>query len=88
MTAANPYRGVSWHKNRKKWRAKVKQLGKHYDLGYHDDAETAARVYDYAARLLHGGDAVVNFDGQPPGDMCPVTIRRRLERQGVKRFYG
>lgn len=42
------YRGVSWDKNREKWRAQTKHLGKWVNLGRYDTAEEAA-----AARIAY-----------------------------------
>lgn len=38
------YRGVSWHKRGKKWRACVRVDGRQIALGLYDDEEEAARV--------------------------------------------
>jgi hypothetical protein len=65
------YKGVSWDKQAGRWRASIKKDGKKRVLGLHDDPVVAARVYDAAARELHGVFAVVNF----PGETWNVGVR-------------
>ncbi len=55
-------KGISWHKRDKKWRAQITVNGKNNQLGYFDTPEEAARVYDAAARDLHGEFARLNFE--------------------------
>jgi hypothetical protein len=51
--------GVSWHKSRRKWNAKLKYGGKKHHLGCfaEDREEDAARAFDDAARRLRGARA-------------------------------
>ena len=54
------FKGVSWHKYNKKWRALIGVNGRVIHLGYFDDMRVAARAYNQAA-LEHFGDfAVLN----------------------------
>lgn len=55
------YRGVTWDKQSKKWRAGIKKTGKSYHLGLHTTREDAARAYDDGARRLYGPKAWTNF---------------------------
>jgi len=64
------YKGVSWHKQRKKWTVRCGHHGKHHYIGLFDDKEDAARAYDAAARRLHGDFAQLNFPDQVP----PMSI--------------
>ena len=48
------YRGVSWYKTRNKWRACIAVNKKFIHLGFFDDKEEAARVYQEAAVKYHG----------------------------------
>ncbi len=79
----NEYRGVSWHKLRQKFRVKIKRASKDFNLGYYRDSKKAARIYDCAALMLHGADAVLNFDGQPPPEVSRAVIVGKLMEQGL-----
>ena len=50
------YRGVSWHRQNKKWRTTLAQVG----YGQYEQAEQAAKVYDQVALAVYGADAAVN----------------------------
>lgn len=65
------YKGVSWDNQAGRWRASIKKDGKKRVLGLHDDPLMAARVYDAAARELHGVFAIVNF----PDETWNVGVR-------------
>lgn len=55
------YKGVSWYKQRKKWRAIIKYNKKYKHLGYFDSEIEAAKVYDNAALEHFGKFAQLNF---------------------------
>ena len=74
------FRGVSWHKKDKKWRALINDRGRFYFLGNYDDEETAARVWDVAARAVFAGNARINFDGEAPTGIPRAVILDRLFR--------
>ena len=48
------FKGVSWSKNDRKWRARINLKGKEIHLGNFDDKKEAARVYNEAAKKYHG----------------------------------
>ena len=60
-TARCGFRGVSFFKPIRKWRADIKANGKQKCLGYFDDPEVAARAYDRAALEVFGEFARPNF---------------------------
>jgi hypothetical protein len=47
------YKGVSWHKGRKKWRAEIRVDNKSIHLGYFDDIKDAGTAYIQAANIYH-----------------------------------
>ncbi|KKL19433.1 hypothetical protein LCGC14_2465540 [marine sediment metagenome] len=55
------YKGVSWFKITKKWRAYIKKNNVFTSLGYYSNEIDAAKAYDKAARGLFGEFACTNF---------------------------
>lgn len=53
-TNTSGFRGVNFHKSKKKWRAQITKDGKTRHLGYFDTAVAAASVRNKAADELHG----------------------------------
>jgi hypothetical protein len=58
---SSTYRGVSWDKQKNKWRAQVQSAGKVHYIGHFDEELKAAKAYDQAAGKLRGANAVLNF---------------------------
>jgi hypothetical protein len=54
------YKGVSFHRRKRKFYARIQANGQRYHLGYFDTAEEAAQAYDDAARRLFGEYARLN----------------------------
>ena len=48
------YKGVSWHADTAKWRARITYMHKEYHLGLFDTAEEAHAAYCRAAILFYG----------------------------------
>lgn len=55
------YKGVSWHKNNKKWSSRIKNNGANYLIGYFVSEIEAAKAYDKAAKESFGEFAYLNF---------------------------
>ena len=56
------YKGVSWHKTGKKWRAYIALDSKYIHLGFFNDEASAAFAYDKKAKELFGRFASLNFN--------------------------
>jgi hypothetical protein len=74
-------KGVTWHQKRSKWHVRISVNGTRIHLGYYDDVETAAQVYDAAARHFFNGYARPNNPNQP----TPPEIGLRLAQILSKR---
>jgi hypothetical protein len=59
--ATSKYKGVCWHKRKKKWCVSISKSGKRTYLGNFDDEVEATRAYDQKAEELFGEFAYLNF---------------------------
>jgi AP2 domain len=55
------YKGVTWDKRDRKWRAQIKDGPRYRSIGYFRNEEDAARAYDAAALAAWGEFAFLNF---------------------------
>lgn len=55
------YKGVSWSKQKRKWRARIVYNSQEISLGLFNDEIEAARIYDAKAKELFGEFAKTNF---------------------------
>src|SRR5699024_11844646 len=69
------YKGVSWDKSRRRWRADIKVNGKQVHLGRFENEEDAAQRYNQAVDELLDGKAYLNKIGEDNS-----TIKRDLEK--------
>jgi len=59
------YKGVSWHKDKSKWRAVICHRGRTIHIGYYDYQADAAIAYDDRAIELFGEFACLNTQYRP-----------------------
>jgi len=77
------YRGVCWHRRQGQWRVLVRKWDRRFYREFKDE-ETAARVYDCAARIVHGPDALPNFDdGKLPDGISREQVIAWLIKAGL-----
>lgn len=59
---SSKYKGVSWHKQRKKWIASISIDNTRKHIGCFDNEDMAAYAYDKKAFEVHGEFAQLNFN--------------------------
>ena len=75
------YRGVSWDKGLRKWRARICVNGKRISLGLYDDEVEAAKVYDAQALKSLGACAKTNFKYEfYKGEFYAVPILKEVNK--------
>lgn len=62
LSGASQYKGISYHKGRKKWYARITVDGKDVHVGSYESETEAARAYDNAAKKHFGEFARLNFE--------------------------
>lgn len=63
--ASSEYKGVYWHKNRKKWSVRIFFNKKRFYLGSYISELKAAKIYNQAAKKLFGEYAYLNKISKP-----------------------
>lgn len=64
--SSSRFKGVAWHKHKRKWQSRIQIEGKLIHLGCFAVEEDAARTYDTAAGKYFGEFARLNF----PKEVC------------------
>jgi hypothetical protein len=77
-------KGVGWHRDRRKYHARIQLQGIRYHLGFFEDAETAALAYDFAARRLFNVFAVCNYPQKETPRSVAVSVAQRLKKRGLQ----
>ena len=77
--SSSKYKGVSWEKKRKEWRARITFKGRVVHLGRFDTEEEAAMAYDGKAREFFGEFAWLNM---PVGS---TVTKRKKWRNCIKK---
>ncbi|MGA2092754.1 MAG: AP2 domain-containing protein [Sedimentisphaerales bacterium] len=88
VKASSKFKGVCWHKLRKKWTVTISKNGHRRCLGYFDDQIEAARAYDEAAKKYHGECARLNFPEhcETYEELCG-TLRERVEKVSLRNIF-
>jgi hypothetical protein len=68
---SSQYKGVTWSKTSRKWKAHIGFLGERIYIGCFDDEQSAARAYDAKAKELFGEFAYLNFPSCPAQNRQP-----------------
>ena len=80
LSTTSRFRGVGWHKARKKWEVRIRVDGKQKGIGHFTDEIEAAHAYD-AYAIANGGDRQTdpsrNFDDEDEDDVLAEAARVR-----------
>lgn len=66
-TNTSGYKGVTYHRQARRWQAAIKVDGRNHYLGLFREPELAALAYDRAAVEIHGDFAHINGVTRPAG---------------------
>ena len=64
MVAASAFKGITFHRQSKKWRSQISFAGKQIYVGSYPTELEAAKAYDKKAIELHGDKAILNFPNE------------------------
>lgn len=84
VDGTSAYKGVSWCKRAKFWRAEITVDGRYRFLGFYDNEKDAAQAWNAAAVAAWGEFALLN-DGVP---YSPAPVLRRLRRDNGSGYRG
>lgn len=82
------YRGVGYDKKRCRFYAKIRAFNVSVSLGWFDDAISAARLYDLAARKFHREFATLNFPDRSTDDLPQIELDRAVFIRLGETFKG
>lgn len=74
-------KGVSWHRSKGKWHVRISVNGTRIHLGYFHDLETAALLYDAAARHFFNGYARPNYPDRPTLPEIQTLLAQILKKR-------
>ena len=82
-TGSNPYKGVCFLSDGR-WQAQINYNGRAIYLGRFRHSCEAAKAYDYAARILFGEFAYLNFPECTEHSQIDITHHKKLSDNEVK----
>lgn len=77
------YKGVSWHKMRRKWASQIHVHGKHISLGLYANIQDAARAYNKAAIHYFGEFARIN---KLPNEHTTLSTRPNTQHSNIRKM--
>ncbi|NLF02336.1 MAG: hypothetical protein GX601_15300 [Anaerolineales bacterium] len=80
-------KGVAWYRRKERWHVRITVDGERLHLGYYRDLETAALLYDAAARHFFGAYARPNYPNRPTPPEIALLLAERLHRH-ARRMAG
>ena len=75
--SSSQYKGVQWNKNKQKWYAEFKYLGKRFCLGYFNKEQDAAKERDWFVINYYGRNTMLNFPNYNYDDYNASKFNRR-----------
>jgi hypothetical protein len=88
LRASSRWKGVSWDRQTRRWRATIRKDGACRHLGRFGSEEDAARAYDAAAREVFGEFACLNFPELPSLNAGEIQDLALLSQRRVQPRVG
>ncbi|KAK9804004.1 hypothetical protein WJX72_012082 [[Myrmecia] bisecta] len=85
---ASQYRGVTWHKETKKWHASTQINGKRHYFGLFEDELEAAKAFDRGVWMLRGSTEYTNFPETAADSPSPDAPAAFLQPKGTSKYMG